>query len=199
MQLIYVMRHGESTVNVQRILTCRNPEGDLTDLGREQAAKAADWLADKGITTIYHSPFHRAQQTAQIVGEKLDLPVSLDDDIAEINCGDLQGRSDDEAWKAFHAVFDRWYTRDWEAAFPGGETYREAFDRYTRALARVRPDQTVLFVTHGGITTTVVPYICVNAAALQGQRSLGNTGLIILEPYGDGRFICRAWDSTEHL
>lgn len=199
MQLIYVMRHGESTVNVQRLLTCRQPEGDLTPLGREQAQKAAVWLADKGITSIYHSPFHRAEQTAQIIGERLGLPVSPEADIAELNCGDFQGRSDDESWKAFQIIFDRWLLRDWEAAFPGGETYREAFDRYTRALDRVRPDQITLFVTHGGITCSVLPYICVNAAALQGERHLGNTGLVILEPYGDGRFICRAWNSTEHL
>ena len=43
--MIYVMRHGESVVNVQRRLTCRQYDGDLTDNGREQAQKATFWFA----------------------------------------------------------------------------------------------------------------------------------------------------------
>lgn len=35
---IYLMRHGESTINVARILACNRYEGDLTERGREQVA-----------------------------------------------------------------------------------------------------------------------------------------------------------------
>ena len=35
--MIYLMRHGESVVNVERRLTCRKYDGDLTDKGRDQA------------------------------------------------------------------------------------------------------------------------------------------------------------------
>lgn len=199
MQLIYLMRHGQSVVNVAHRLSCNNFEGDLTDLGREQASKAAEWLVDKDISLIRHSPFHRAEQTAQLVGEKLGLPIAMDDGLREINCGDLHGRGDDEAWEYFMSIFMRWKKQEWEARFPGGETFRQGFERFSTSLRNIPDHQTVLLVAHGGIIETVVPYLCVNAAALQGQRGVGNTGIVILEPYGDGRFICRAWDSQEHL
>ncbi|MBZ0275673.1 MAG: histidine phosphatase family protein [Anaerolineae bacterium] len=195
--LIYLMRHGQSVVNIERRLTCRKPDGDLTDLGREQAAKAGDWLADKGITRLLHSPFHRAEQTAQIVAPKLKLTPVMVDDLREMDCGSLERRTDDDAWGEFMAVFRRWKKGDWEATYPGGESYRQGFERFSRCLNAVT--ETTLLVTHGGISIAVVPYLCVNAAALQGVGDLDNTGLVVLEPYDSGRYICRSWNLIEHL
>jgi broad specificity phosphatase PhoE len=199
MNLIYVMRHAQSTVNIERRLTCRKIEGDLTALGRNQALKAAEWLSGKSITNIVHSPFHGATQTAQIITEKLGLPCAATNDLCEMDCGDFEWKSDKASWYAWRAIYERWQQRDWKAAYPGGESYQQGFDRFNCCLMSVKADETALLVTHGGITTTVVPYLCVNAAALQGNRKLDHTGMIVLEPYGDGRYICRAWNQTDHL
>ena len=197
--MIYVMRHGESSVNVARQLKCKLRDGDLTDLGRAQATKAADWLSDKNIARIYASPFDRAQQTAQIVAEHLGLQIETLDGLAENDCGDLEGRDDQEAWKAWVRVFDRWIKGEWEARYPEGESFREAYDRLLGALLTAKSDENTLMVTHGGITRAVLPYLCVNAAALQRVEGLVNTGLILLEPYDLGRFECVAWGLEEHL
>ncbi len=197
--MIYVMRHGQSIVNVERRLTGRHFEGDLTDLGREQAAKAAAWLTDKGIIRILNSPFHRAQQTAQIVGERLNILSCVDEGLCEMDAGDLHGRTDQEAWEYFLSIYERWKKHEWEAQYPGGETYRQGFDRYLQSLRQIARDETALLVTHGGITCSVLPYLCVNAAALQGNLKLDNTGFVVLEPYDDGRYICRSWNLSEHL
>src|SRR5215813_9477587 len=98
---IYVMRHGQSTVNIERRLSGRTLEGGLTDLGREQATKAASWLKDKGITSIHASPFQRAQETADIIGATLGLTPASADGLREMDCGDFDGRCDDEAWEEF--------------------------------------------------------------------------------------------------
>ncbi|MFW5709022.1 MAG: histidine phosphatase family protein, partial [Chloroflexota bacterium] len=79
------------------------------------------------------------------------------------------------------------------------------YDRFMKslvdaqALVQERSDQGVLLVTHGGLIRAIVPYLCVNAAALQRVATPGNAGLIILEPYDRSRFICRAWNIIEHL
>lgn len=199
MKLIYVMRHAQSEVNVKRILTGRLLTGDLTDLGREQAAKAAEWLADKQIEQVIHSPFHRTTETANIVCERLHLQSTLNDDLREMDGGSLDGLTDEPSWAAFYAVYERWLQGDWNARYPNGESYREGYDRFRRCLLAVDPEKTTLLITHGGICNSVIPYLCVNAAALQGKRTLDNTGIIVLEPYGDGRFICRAWNQIDHL
>jgi broad specificity phosphatase PhoE len=195
--MIYVMRHGQSTVNLQRVITCRVLEGDLTAAGRTQSGNAARWLAAKGVTQVYHSPFHRAAQTGEIIAKHLGVtPVSIDS-LREIDGGELEGRSDEEAWLAWVTVYRRWLVGEWEAQFPGGESYRQGFERYAGFLRGVGENAVV--VTHGGITCSVLPYLCVNAAALQGERLLDYTGIIALERYDSGRFICRAWNSLEHL
>jgi probable phosphoglycerate mutase len=193
------MRHGESVVNVARKLKCREYDGDLTVVGRGQAAKAAAWLLDKGITSIRCSPFRRAEQTAEIIGSVLGLKAIVDNDLCEIHCGDLEGRDDDEAWSLWESIYRRWYGREMTAAFPGGETFYQAHERFSRALSRIAPSETALLVTHGGITCCIVPYLCVNAAALQRVDTLSNTGFVLLEPYDLARYICHAWNLVEHM
>jgi|FLYN01.1.fsa_nt_gi probable phosphoglycerate mutase len=201
MAIIYLMRHGESIVNRERRLKCKELDGDLSPLGREQAAKAGHWLMDKGITAIACSPFHRAQQTAQIIGDCLGIVPVTDKNLCEIDCGELEGRGDDEGWDAWRGVFRRWLACEWEAAFPGGESLRHAFERFNRSLAQIGKDETALLVTHGAITCSIVPYLCVNAAALQRTSGLDldNTGFVVLETYDASRYICRAWNLVEHL
>ncbi len=121
--MIYLMRHGESVVNVEHRLTCRKYDGDLTDTGREQVEKAARWFVNKGLTRIVHSPFHRAQQTAQIVGAAVGLTPTVDAGLAEMDCGDLEWRTDEEGWAIWSSVYQRWLLFEPEARFPGGELY----------------------------------------------------------------------------
>ena len=199
MAVIYLMRHGESIVNVERPLKCKALDGDLSLLGREQAAKAARWLLDKGITTLYCSPFQRAEQTAQIIGDCLGIAHVTDKNLGEMDCGDLEGRTDDAAWAARDNIYDRWLAGDWDATFPGGESFRHAFERFNRSLTQIREEETALMVTHGGIACSVVLLLCVNAAALQRSPVLDNTGFIVLESYDVGRYICQAWNLVEHM
>jgi broad specificity phosphatase PhoE len=196
--MIYLMRHGESVVNVERRLTCRKRDGDLTASGRAQAEKAARWFADKSITEIRFSPFHRAEQTAQIIGEAIGNTPTPDEDLAEMDCGNLEWRTDEAAWLVWGQVYERWCLLDLDARFPEGESYGEAVLRFRRALDSTSGEN-VLLVTHGGITRSVIPPLCVNASALQGVTHLGNTGIIILEHYDADRYSCSAWNLTEHL
>lgn len=197
--LLYVVRHGQSVVNVERRISGRRLLGDLTDLGREQAARAGEWLADKGITRLLHSPFHRAEQTARIISDRLSLPLEVEDGLREMDAGDLDGRTDGEAWEYFESIYARWKRAELDARYPGGESHLEGLNRYRAALMRVPMDETALLVTHGGITVSCAPYLCVNAAALQGDLRMANTGIVVLEPYDTGHYICRSWNLTDHL
>lgn len=198
MTTIYLMRHGESTVNIAHRLTCRRPEGDLTRLGREQAARAASWLQGRGITHVRASPFHRAQQTAAIVAQALGLPVVTDKGLAEMHCGSLEGRNDEAAWQEWFAVYERWKAHDLEAAFAGGESFGEAVTRFQQTLAGVPVGSTALLVTHGGITRTVVPYIAELSDELLRRGDLANTGVAVLE-YADDCYRCSSWNVIDHL
>jgi probable phosphoglycerate mutase len=55
----------------------------LTDLGRQQAERLADYLVDEQIEAIYSSPYTRARETVAPLAERLSLPVTIVDDVAE--------------------------------------------------------------------------------------------------------------------
>lgn len=197
--MIYVMRHGESVVNLEKRLTCRKFDGDLSEQGRIQAQKAAQWFADKAIMQIRYSPFHRAQQTAEIVGAAVGVTPVLDDDLCEMDCGNLEGRTDDEGWAIWSSVYVRWQAFEPDARFPEGESYAEAAARFKRALSHASPHENVLLVTHGGISVSVLPPFCVNAATMGWVEHLRNTGIIVLEHYDVDRYSCSAWNLIDHL
>ncbi|WP_332643361.1 histidine phosphatase family protein [Aeromicrobium sp.] len=69
------MRHGQSTWNAMDRMQGQELSPPLTDLGREQAALAADALVARNVVRILSSPAVRARQTADVIAERLGLEV----------------------------------------------------------------------------------------------------------------------------
>ena len=78
--------------NSRRVHLQKTPDNRLKNsrpgLRRVDREKAGDWLLDKGITRIMHSPFHRAEQTARIVADNMRLPMTLADGLREMSLKD---------------------------------------------------------------------------------------------------------------
>src|SRR3954471_20944931 len=87
----YYLRHGETEANANQLIA-GSLDVDLTPLGREQALIAARALAHEPITAVYSSPLKRARETAEPIAAALDLPITIIDDIAERNWGELEGK-----------------------------------------------------------------------------------------------------------
>lgn len=87
----YYLRHGETQTNAARLIA-GSLDVDLTPLGRSQAQAAAAAFADEPITAIYSSPLKRARDTAEPIGQRLKLPVTLIPELAERAWGVLEGK-----------------------------------------------------------------------------------------------------------
>ena len=137
MTRLLLVRHGETDWNAEGRLQGQI-DRPLSDFGRRQARQLAEELEDEEIGAIYSSDLARARETAEIVGERLDLPVELDSDLREKDWG---------SWEGLTAV-----ERD-RVEFVGESTQAHQ-ERMLRGLARIsaqHPDgDTVLIVTHGG-------------------------------------------------
>src|SRR6267142_6051248 len=66
-------------------------EVPINSEGRVNAARAARFLKTKGITSITSSDTRRALQTANIVGDCLEMPVVESERLRSWNMGSLQG------------------------------------------------------------------------------------------------------------
>jgi broad specificity phosphatase PhoE len=160
-------RHGENVANLSQTLSHRVFDGDLTPAGRRQAADLAAGLtapASEPVGQIVCSPLRRARQTADIVADQLRIPVvAVLEDLRELNVGDLDGRSDPQAWHVYRAVLAAWRSGDDQAAFPAGENRVQLCARILRALlavAALTPAAgRTLVVAHGGALREALPLL----------------------------------------
>ena len=73
--MILWVRHGQSTWNAMDRMQGHELSPPLTDLGRDQAAQAAEALVDRNVVRIFSSPAVRARQTADLIADRLGLEV----------------------------------------------------------------------------------------------------------------------------
>jgi probable phosphoglycerate mutase len=148
---VYLVRHGQSEWNVLRLTQGQTPHPSLTMLGRAQAASAARLIAadlataGQAVRRIVTSDLVRAAETAEILGESLGAPVSLDVRLREQDLGDLEGRGYEETWAAAEEI-------DWSdptVPIAGGESLMDVYDRMAAALADIPPAEVTVLVSHG--------------------------------------------------
>lgn len=92
MKKIFFVRHGETLANHGHIH--QGPHEPLSEKGREQAVAVAETLRALGVDTLACSNYARAIETAEIIGEKLDLPSTVLESVKEFRRPDsLYGKS----------------------------------------------------------------------------------------------------------
>jgi broad specificity phosphatase PhoE len=148
--VFHLLRHGEPSVFGR--INGRLPGVGLSERGRAEAAAQAGRLAGEKIEAIYSSPLQRTRETAEILADRLGLPVHYRDDVIELDFGEWTGlRADeirrDERWQM-------WSNCRSIAAIPGGESWRQVQDRVVAALfdlQRLHPTGNLVVVSHGDV------------------------------------------------
>lgn len=88
----FLVRHGEAENNVLHLL---NSSGSrvvysLTERGQQQVMETAQWLKPYQPDFVVTSPILRAIQTAEIIHQTLDLPLSHDERLVEAHFGTFE-------------------------------------------------------------------------------------------------------------
>ena len=151
MTVFYLLRHGEHVLR-GRVLAGRTPGVGLSARGRAEIAAVADRLAEERIAALCSSPLQRTRETAEILADRLDLPIEYREDVIELDFGEWTGLTfdavrADERWKL-------WSTCRSIATVPGGESMRQVQERVVEALFELRqahPNGTVVVVSHGDV------------------------------------------------
>lgn len=107
--LIVLIRHGQTTYNVEGRLPGQLPGIPLTEEGRRQAHQAAVALALVPFTTVLSSPLERALNTAEIIAGGHHLAVRQDARLMDTDVGRWSGQKiedvakNDPSWKHYVA------------------------------------------------------------------------------------------------
>lgn len=147
----YLMRHGESTANLDGVFAGQGNDAPLTKKGEDQAKSVCPALRTFKITKIISSPLVRALRTAEIISVALGgLDILADDRLAEYDMGALTG-------KPFIAMDSATLV-----SAEGAEDPVSFRDRVCASLLEHAYDEgNTLFVAHGGVLRAVL-------AAMQG-------------------------------
>ncbi len=201
MPSLHLIRHGETTSNVMRRLDTALPGAGLTDFGVRQGIRFGLQRPLVGSAVLVHSFARRAQQTAELIGSAWGLEPIAVEGVHEVQAGDLEDRTDDEAYQVYLDVTRRWHNGERDAAMPGGESYTMLLDRYLPAVDNLVQQyiagsgQDVYLVSHGTAIRLVAAELASVDRDFAATTHLRNTESIELE-YDNGVWVCRSWGST---
>jgi broad specificity phosphatase PhoE len=137
---LYLIRHGQSAVNILPDQMGQDPDVPLTDHGRLQAKLLRHRLEKEktGFLHIFSSDYIRAFDTAKIVTEPYDDCVQVYSDLREYSAGDWKGSKRSEVLNP-HVITRMGYMNN---AFqpPGGESMNQVERRVSRWM-----EETILY------------------------------------------------------
>jgi len=152
MKTFYLLRHGESEANVNRIFAAKRIDPSLTERGIKQATMQAEMLKQSNLSAIYASPLLRARQTAGIINKHHGLDILISDDLYEIDVGILDGedQTDPDKWALYTSVMDKWEQNLTDVTFPNGESLDDVRERLRSFFDSLKNDtnKSVLIVGH---------------------------------------------------
>jgi alpha-ribazole phosphatase len=159
MTRIDLLRHGE-TETPGRLLGRTDPA--LSDKGWAQFARQTDGRQWGAIIT---SPRLRARAAAERLAGGSGTTLRVDDDWAEVDFGDWDGRTLEElrADAETAAALAALYTSPDAPGAPGGESWHALEARVSRAIDRLlagTADDGVLVVTHAGPMRAALALAC---------------------------------------
>lgn len=153
---MYLLRHGQTIFNVIYGETRVDPgvhDPVLTPRGREQARQAGAELKEAGVTRMIASPYSRALQTAAIIADVAQVPVTIDPRIRERSafaCDigkplDLLKRS----WPDFDfsGLDDVW----WHQTEEPPPVFADRCEAFRQEMAEIPDHDEIAVITHWGV------------------------------------------------
>ena len=201
---MFLVRHGETWYNKERIVQGRGVNVSLNELGRRQAEALADRATSLEIDIVYSSTLLRARETAQMIADRCgQLPLIFLSDLEEMSWGVFEGKSSTpEVKKAFQEMLGQWQAGHFDYAVDEGESILDVKARGMQAIEyilREHAGQRIMIVSHGRFLRVVLATM-LEEYGLQRMEELNhqNTGLNHLI-YENESFEAIMLNDTTHL
>ena len=178
---IFLIRHGQSARHSGKIFLGQ-ADIPLSDKGKKEAKAAGKELKRLEVRAdfIYSSDLARAKETADIIGERLCIPVVPDKLFREMDMGSWDG----ELIEDIKAKFPEEYARRGEDLrnyrIPGGENFYDLRGRVTREFYRIADElktkangslsEDIVIVAHLGVVVALTDEILGTGHKYEGYR-----------------------------
>ena len=195
---IYIVRHGQTEWNLLG-KTQGHGNSDLTPKGIEQAELLADSMTKYPIDYIYSSDLGRAYQTAEIIGNKLNIEVEKTEALREMNFGTWEGRIIKDIIEEDPELYKMWRNEPHLAKIPQGETLsqiKERTDAFIKEINEKYDGKHIVLVTHS-ICARIMLLSFLDSDVKNIYRiNQANTALNIIELRDYGPVVMKMNDTT---
>ncbi|HSP23245.1 MAG TPA: histidine phosphatase family protein [Planococcus sp. (in: firmicutes)] len=191
MTVIGIVRHGITDWNLSGIAQ-GSSDVPLNETGKSQAAALARRLAiEEPWDMIVSSDLARAKETAEIISEKLALPISFfDTRLREMSGGEIEGTTEQQRLEKWGA---NWRKQDlgMESSDSVGKRGVDAID----SILKEYEGKKVLVVSHGALIGITLRRMLPERF---GKTDLQNTSITLLEHSGS-EWDCTLYNCVKHL
>ncbi|WP_371261854.1 histidine phosphatase family protein [Bacillus sp. 491mf] len=154
-QIIYLLRHGETELNVKGRYQ-GELDSTLTSDGVEQVKKNAKLLKvlidNPREWEFISSPLGRAQQSTDIICEVIGYDKSkviMDKRLKEVSVGKWAGLTTKEIEESWPKLMKNTNNYNWYFNSPGGESYDSVVKRVSGWLHSIQNKEKVIVMSHG--------------------------------------------------
>jgi alpha-ribazole phosphatase len=152
------MRHGEVANGGEKRYN-GHIDVDITPKGVEQMHRLAGMLAEKSVATIYSSDLIRSRKGAEIISERLGVPVVPLRELRERSVGVWEGLTAEEIKQRFPGEYPVWRADLLNYRPQGGECLVDVKERILpvfRRLVASHPGQEIAMLLHGGVNRVIL-------------------------------------------
>lgn len=158
---LILVRHGTTICNEGGVFSGFT-DSILSEKGKAQAIKLAQYLKDENIDRIYTTPFSRTKETVKKLAEIKSIQIEERSQLNEIDFGDFEGLSFKGIEKEYPEEIEKMINEGFEYKYPNGESLVDTFMRVKNEVKRIINDNqnsTVLICSHGGTIRNIISYL----------------------------------------
>lgn len=164
MTKLILVRHGTTICNEAGVLSGLT-DSKLSEKGKLQANKLAEFLKDEKIDKVYTTPFSRTKETIEILVKMKNIQIEESNLLNEINFGDFEGLSFKKIQENYPDEFKKIIKEGFEYKYPNGESLINTFHRVANQIEIIleeNENKNILICSHGGTIRNIISYLLCN-------------------------------------
>jgi probable phosphoglycerate mutase len=197
----YLIRHGQTDLNLKGIVQGRGVNTSLNTNGINQANAFFNAYKHVPFDKIYTSTLVRTHQT---VAQFVELGIPREDLVGldEISWGIYEGKVQDEhIMHGFQQLVSAWRNNELDTRIENGESPNQLVTRQKEAVKHMltkEDEKTILVCMHGRALRILLCHLTDASVSLMDDFPHTNTSMYVLE-YENGKFTIIDHYNTAHL
>lgn len=198
----YMTRHGATPYNDEDLIQgwADNP---LSEKGKEQSRRLGERLKEKNFDIIYHTRLARTRETAEIINQHHNAPMKVIDSFIEMDLGDWEGHNFHKVVREHPEIYRQWATNP-DAEVPGGETFRQLYERVLPGVEELMacPHENIMIVGHAMVNRAIMGRMMKLDVLMARSFRVDNCSysrMLMLDFSTGPHILVDAWNDISHL